>query len=267
MAPVEVGADQHGVPQYGPGEHARAEIGAGQVGGAQIEPGDVEQRARPSDPGAERRRPLRILRQAPNASPLTTVTHAPSSPLRSPSRAARPVSVLPTWLAWPARLVGLHVVGLLGRRVRLAGARSARRGRAQPGDPSCNVLRVVAQPGRFRADHPLQRFLRHPQLSTTPDRGEFGMPNSLYGRAGDSITNHRKVPLEFGTSKRPNSRKDNPLSTGNQARKDLIESEPPERETREGEPERRRGNRTRKSLIESGTRNTEGKRPEESPRG
>jgi hypothetical protein len=31
-------------------------------------------------------------------------------------------------------------------------------------------------------------------------------------------------------SERPNSRKDNPSSTGNQARKDLIESDSPERE-------------------------------------
>ncbi len=50
----------------------------------------------------------------------------------------------------------------------------------------------------------------------------------------------------------------------------LIESEPPERETRKrrtrSEPQST-GNRTRKSLIESETRNTEGKRPEESPRG
>ena len=74
--------------------------------------------------------------------------------------------------------------------------------------------------------------------------------------------------LDVGTAQQPGRR--NPL-TGNQARKDLIESEPPEREKRSGnaklEPERHRGNRTRKSLIESETRNTEGKRPEESPRG
>ncbi len=42
----------------------------------------------------------------------------------------------------------------------------------------------------------------------------------------------RENPLEFETSERPNSREDNPHSTGSQARKDLIESEPPERETR-----------------------------------
>ncbi|MBB6437685.1 hypothetical protein HNQ79_004186, partial [Streptomyces candidus] len=37
------------------------------------------------------------------------------------------------------------------------------------------------------------------------------------------------------SSERPNSREGNPSSTGNQARKDLIESEPPERENARAE--------------------------------
>ena len=37
-----------------------------------------------------------------------------------------------------------------------------------------------------------------------------------------------RIPLKSHSSERPNSREGNPPLTGNQARKDLIESEPPE---------------------------------------
>jgi hypothetical protein len=72
------------------------------------------------------------------------------------------------------------------------------------------------------------------------------------------ISSGGRTPLKSHSSERPNSREDKLPLTGNQARKDLIESEPPERETRKAErserkPERHRGNRTRKSLIESET--------------
>src|SRR4051794_26681866 len=92
-------------------------------------------------------------------------------------------------------------------------------------------------------------------------------PNSIRFGCGSSIWDRSESPLRFETSERPNSREDKPPLTGNQARKDLIESEPPERETREREPGKHRGNRNRKRSDRVGNARPKGNCPEESPRG
>ncbi|WP_229923242.1 hypothetical protein, partial [Streptomyces candidus] len=80
----------------------------------------------------------------------------------------------------------------------------------------------------------------------------------------EPISVQRENPLGFWTSERPNSREGNPSSTGNQARKDLIESEPLERESaKAGNLESTEEIGTGNGLIESETqqhkRNTERK--------
>ena len=50
----------------------------------------------------------------------------------------------------------------------------------------------------------------------------------MFEGAQPRLASGARIPLKSHSSERPNGRNDNPSSTGNQARKDLIESESPE---------------------------------------